>query len=404
MTLPSGTFGARLFALILAVGLAVLCLRQTIAQAAAVSPKLAAIVAPENSLGLALALDRLTLAEPTPDVLARIDDVARRALRRSPVEVSAIRSLAIAAALRDQPVLASTYIALAAQSSKRDAGTQAWLLRQHLTQGHIPEAVRAADLLLRSDQASWPLVLPQLVPLVRDPRADRALVEVLRAMPPWRGPFLQRVGTMYPAERAPFDLFRRLKRAGTPPSDSETVTYFTTTADWSDPGLMLRRWVALAPASADAAGLVRDGGFEGLAGPPPFNWKYIDDGGVSARIADNPDGAGHVAELTFDGTRRGGLLHQLLVLPPGRYRISAEYRAEAPLDPGALGWELRCGAAAPFATPSVPVGPDAWRSFAFVIEVPANCPAQHLDLAAYPADTVQPATAWVDNLAIARLR
>lgn len=404
MTLPSGTLGARLLALVFAVGLAMLCLRQTIAQAAAVSPRLAAMVAPENSFGLTHTLDRLTLAEPTPATLARIDDLARRALRRSPVEVGAIRSLAIVAALRDQPALASTYIALAAETSKRDAGTQAWLLRQHLSEGRIGDAVRDADLLLRGDQASWSLVLPQLVPLVRDPRADRALVEVLRPMPPWRGPFLQLVGRTYPAEAAPFALFRRLGRAGAPPTDGETITYFTSAANWPEPALMLRRWVALAPAGVDAAGLVRDGGFEGLAGPPPFTWKYIDEGAVSARVAVNPDGAGHVAELAFDGSKRGGLLHQLLVLAPGRYRIRAEYRADAQADLGALGWEVRCDGAAPFATFSVPVGPDAWRGFAFEIEVPPNCPSQHLDLAAYPTDVTQPVTAWVDNLTIARLR
>lgn len=402
MTLPSGTFGARLFALFFAVGLAVLCLRQTIAQAAAVSPRLAAIVAPENSFGLALALDRLTLAEPTPRTLARIDGLARKALLRSPVEVGAIRSLAIVAALRDQPALASTYIALAAQTSKRDAGTQAWLLRQHLAEGRIPDAVRAADLLLRSDQASWPLVLPQLVPLIRDPRADAALIDALRSIPPWRGPFLQLAGKTYPAEAEPYALFRRLKRAGTPPSAGETITYFTTPAPWPDPGLMLRRWVALVPDGAGAAGLVRDGGFEGLVGPPPFNWKYYDEGVVAARLADHPDGAGHAAELTFDGSRRGGLLNQLLVLAPGRYRLRAEYRADSAVDPAALGWELRCGDAAPFASSSVPVDADAWRGFAFEFEVPPACPSQHLDLAAYPADLMAPVAVWVDNLVVER--
>ena len=70
---------------------------------------------------------------------------------------------------------------------------------------------------------------------------------------------------------------------------------------------------------------MRNGDFEsGDPGFPPFDWHYVSEGGLGA-FREAREGAPGTAALTLSAStgRNGEVARQLLILAPGRYRLSA---------------------------------------------------------------------------------
>src|SRR5438270_52346 len=103
--------------------------------------------------------------------------------------------------------------------------------------------------------------------------------------------------------------------------------------------------------------------------PPPFNWVLTSSAvGVAER---QPGGRLHVV---FYGQEDGFLASQLLVLPPGSYRLSMGLLGDTS-HPRALSWSVWCDRAAePLASVTLDVA--AARGLRF--QVPGGCPAQWL--------------------------
>jgi hypothetical protein len=118
-----------------------------------------------------------------------------------------------------------------------------------------------------------------------------------------------------------------------------------------------------------------DAGFAKSPASPPFNWMLVA-GSIGA--ADIRNGG---LAIDYYGRDSGVLASQLLVLPPGRHRFAFT------VDPGKtdtasrLFWTITCvsGAKTTLATVPVVAGPTRRRIAAELI-VPANCPAQMLQL------------------------
>jgi hypothetical protein len=123
----------------------------------------------------------------------------------------------------------------------------------------------------------------------------------------------------------------------------------------------------------DAPPAIFNEGFEPSAAPPPFNWRFLSN---DAGIAQPEKGS---LRVLFYGRDNAILATQLLLLGPGRYRLSVPITSTSGPD-GALSWTVTClRGRSPIFTLPLP-GEASAKSVDGQFDVPANCPAQRLSL------------------------
>jgi hypothetical protein len=131
-----------------------------------------------------------------------------------------------------------------------------------------------------------------------------------------------------------------------------------------------RVWAETSNRQLPADGTIYDAGFTDTKSPPPFNWGLVSSTvGLAER---QPGGRLHVI---FYGQEDGTLASQLLVLPPGTYRLTMNVAGDRSRL-RALSWSVRCDRAAKaFASAGLDQAAAGWS-----FTVPAGCPAQWLEL------------------------
>ena len=127
---------------------------------------------------------------------------------------------------------------------------------------------------------------------------------------------------------------------------------------------------------------------------PPFNWTFTSSTvGLAER---QPGGRLHAI---FYGQEDGALARQLLVLAPGRYRLSMRLLGD-PSQAKALNWTVKCVAAQ---TPLVTAPLDVAASRGLTFDVPGGCPAQWIDLSGVSADLPQQIDVSISGLRLMRV-
>jgi hypothetical protein len=152
-------------------------------------------------------------------------------------------------------------------------------------------------------------------------------------------------------------------------------------------------WANIARVAVPPGQLIYDSSFSRAAAPPPFNWTLTSSTvGLAER---EPSGGLHVL---FYGQDDGVLASELLLLPPGTYRLSMQLAGERSHE-NELIWTVRCDKA-PAELSRVDLGAAASRGWAF--EIPANCPAVWLELSGSSSDVPQQAEASITGLRLDR--
>jgi len=372
--------------------------------------ELAVRIDPTNTNALSVdANERLKTVELGAPA-AKLAADSKRILEHSPYEAVALRNIGIITASNDDEKGAAKLLDLAARLTLRDYLTHAWLLDYRFRTNEVAPAVKEADILLRQDDQNWPVILPALITLTRDPRIIDPLARTLATRPYWRGIFLSRLGSDNPHPDATFALFSRLKAIGSAASKEELDAYFIKSADRLSPAQLFAQWVALLPPGAESAGkgLLREGDFAGLDASPPFGWRLYPADGVYAERGKGPAGMGSALYISYAGERETIFANQELVLPPGRYRFTGRAFAEDAIDAGTFRWSIVCmtkGAAGVLDTIPVNPVPGQLGHYAGEFEVPTNCDQQQLALSGTARDTTFDTLAlYVDGLDITRLR
>jgi hypothetical protein len=148
-------------------------------------------------------------------------------------------------------------------------------------------------------------------------------------------------------------------------------------------------WASVSRVAPGNQALLFDEGFTNSVPPPPFNWALTSS---SLGLAERQ--AGGRLHAIYYGQDDGILARQLVVLPAGRYRLSMKVLPGAS-QPQSLAWAVTCvGGQAPLAR--VPLNVAATNGVAF--EVPANCPAQYIDLVGTSADLPQQSDVTITDL------
>jgi hypothetical protein len=134
-------------------------------------------------------------------------------------------------------------------------------------------------------------------------------------------------------------------------------------------------------------------GFADTRAATPFNWELVSS--AIGMAEPQPGGRLHVI---FYGQDSGMLARQLLVLPPGTYRVTMHVAGD-PARIRSLRWSLRCDKAdAPLSSITL----DAAGSRPWIVAVPPSCRAQWLELSGTAEDISQQIEATIDSLKLTR--
>jgi hypothetical protein len=367
-------------------------------------PELARRLDPRGALAASTLSDRSMLVPPQTLDRKAVVSFSHAAVIRAPLDAVAIRNLGFVADL-DGRAEAERLLRLSGRVSLRDYLTHAWLLNRNLDEGRYDDAAHELDILMRTE--NWRAAMPQVIYSFPDRRFRAAIVRLLARKPYWRGDFLLAIGLDDGGDDDSYALLQALRLTAAPPTTSELQPFFNAMTSKLPGAELYRRWITLLPGGPLKPGdaLLRDGSFEGLDAPMPYNWRMTPGSGTYSEISANPAGAGHVLYASFEGDAATQFTKQALRLPPGNYRLSGLARAQNDVPRGAFVWSLACTSkdAPPGEGTQIPLAPvtDRWTKFTATFTISAACPEQQISLNGAPEEGINPLSIWVDGLSIA---
>ena len=354
--------------------------------------------------------------QSSPPVISEADrrlirSKAERALLRDPINPRALRILGQLADDAGEEVRAAKFMKAAADLSLHESTAVYWLMRKGLTDGNFSSVAKYTDALLRQRPQLITSVMPILVRLAEntDQHASTELKMRLASNPPWRTSFFSRLPDFVSDARTPLDLLLSLKETPTPPTANDLAPYlrFLIARGFFD--LAYYTWLQfLPPEQLTRVGLLFNSGFESPPSGLPFDWVISPGTGVTidmAQRADHKDDRALFLEFGPGRAEFGGV-SQLLMLPPGTYKLMGKFKGELRGRRG-LQWQIACAARdEPLAESPMFIGVEPlWTDFDMKFSVPnADCRAQELSLvlaARSASEQLVSGTIWYDELRIA---
>ena len=347
------------------------------------------------------------LAPDSPDALAAMAmaSIGRAAASgEDPDEttMTRLRSLATAAPLRTEPYLVKA--ALAERAGNLELAEQLFLKARALDPRSTPARYLLANVWLKQDKVApaigevallsrlMPSASPQLVPALADfartPGAVERLSAILASNPKLRTPLL----TTLAANPDDADVIVALAGPELRSNKTEALLWksrllkgLVDRGQYERAHALWRRFVG-----TDDRQLLFNGEFRKIAAPEPFGWKFSSG---SAGLAEPENGT---LRVLYYGRDNVTLASQLLLLGPGTYAFAAPLKGNA--SESALHWRLTCAAGRnQIMELDATARPPAAR-----FAVPANCPAQLLELVGTGAETPKDSDVHVGPVQIAR--
>lgn len=322
----------------------------------------------------------------------------------------ALRILGQLANADDDDQAASKLMLAAARRSLRESIAVFWLMRESFERKDYTTTIRYADILLRTRPQGVAQVVPTLARIAEDKDANGALKEFLGTNPPWRAQFFANLQKSITDARTPLDLLLSIKDTPTPPTAAELREYLALLISNNFHELAYYVWLQFLPLEQLArAGFLFNGDFEAVPSGLPFDWVFASGSGVTVDFARRQDEVGGRALLVEFSQGRVDFqgVSQMVVLPPGSYRLSGQYRGRI-VGRRSLEWRIICAdAPKPLAKIEMVAGSMAiWSEFSVTFVVPpSGCRAQYVRLwldARSASEQLVTGSAWYDGLQITR--
>lgn len=344
------------------------------------------------------------MADVRPDLARRL---ATRSLAIQPFNVRALRVLGLVAESEGSLEQADRLMTLSGNWSLRDDPAHSWLVRRRIDQGQIPSALAHADTILRRrpDQYGAFFEVLSRSALSGDRAGQAALVELVRREPPWRGAYLNTLVGDPQRLVIAVALAAALKEGPGRFTDEETAKVYSAVAAINRPEILRRLRSEI---EGDGAPNLANGGFAQPLTASPFSWRLRSGPGVLVEISDHPDGNGAALHAFVNDLNQRVMAEQLLLLRPGRWRLSARFQVADGVLTERLAWSLACQQTPTRPLVSLPVSADArsvWERRTVEFTVPADgCGSQWLRLATPAQDRRHSTEIWVDDIELRALR
>ena len=280
---------------------------------------------------------------------------------------------------------AITLLEEARRRNPRHRAARLLLVDRYLRAGNISGATTEISVLSRLIPATGGQLALAVAPMLLDPELRPAVVRALAA-----DPLYDQTLNALARQGADPDVIIALARQqvrAQPPRPGE--------GDWK-PLLVARLveqrrytrarqlWAAfggLSGGSAASAG-VYDGRFLGKPGGAPFNWEFT---ASELGAAERASGGG--IDVDYYGRLSGPLARQLILLPPGRYRLSFRSEGSANAQGSRLVWRVACDGAQGALAETVVRAGNAPKVVSADFAIPSStCPAQWLSLEGVAAE------------------
>ena len=221
---------------------------------------------------------------------AQIKSWAQRALRNDPLNARALRILAQIADHASDAGKTEALMQGAAQRSLQESLAIFWVMRQRYRDQDYAEAIRYADILLRTRPQLSDHVFPMLGRIAEIPDAKGELTSALAKDPPWRAQFFNSLSRNVTDARTPLELLLSLRDAATPPTDAERQAYLQALIEHKLYELAYYSWLQfLPPDQLGNTGRLFNGSFEVPPSGLPFDWVFKKAPGVNVKFAPRPD-------------------------------------------------------------------------------------------------------------------
>jgi hypothetical protein len=327
--------------------------------------------------------DSMTHAETRDMLRGEIRSLANRIIASDPLNARAFRLLAETA---EEPAQVRALMQEAVKRSRRESLAVFWLMNDSFKRRDFSDVIAKADILLRTREEFTSYVMSYLGEVAAAPEGRRLLVSLLAKKPRWRRPFFNALPNVVQRADTPLNLMLALKDVGSPPSTAELSPYLGSLVSKNIVDTAYNAWLQLMPREKlTSLGLLNNANFTANPSGLPFDWSIMRGQNAVVDFVALHDGSGERA-LRFGfgaGRVRFPETSQILLLPPGRYRLDGAFRGVIAARRG-LRWEIRCmGAKSSLAETDMIYGhPRSWQDFALDIEMPDrdDCRAQQLRL------------------------
>lgn len=316
---------------------------------------------------------------PGTDLLEQVE----RGSRKAPLAVEPLLVDAAARLAAGDRILSEKLLLAAVRRDARQPAARFLLADLYVRQGRVDDALTQIIALDRRLGGVSTSFAPALASFLEQPGSVSRVAPILRRNPALRDAVLAQVaenaaatGTIL-ALAGPGDapqpwfaaVFERLLRAG----DIRTARDLSARAESESSGLALSPW---------------------KPGPPtgPLGWRFpATNGGAAEPVA------GRSLRLVYYGRAETVLAEHLLLLEPGRYRLSQHLKGS--VSPGMFEWRLAClnGSRA---VSTIPIGVAGTGGGEFLVL--RGCSAQRLQLAAQPGDFARTTSLELSGVTLAR--
>jgi len=355
-------------------------------QLEAVLPKLALRLAPSNTEALLAAGE--SAISSTPPAKGEADAFLNRAVRSDSIEARAYSDLGVLAVIERDAPRAGRMFAIAARLSRRQAPAEIWRFISQAQAGDYPQAWRALDVILRVNSQAVDPLAPMIADVLARPGALPPFSAMLSGDPPWREGLVTQLARQPANRELVVAALSALRRTRHPATDAETAGLLRGETDSGQYVQAFNDWRALSPSAREASRIaLNNGRFRVRSGRSAFDWTIAADAAGLVSVGDGPGGVA-LRAVPVDRNSGSALVSELLVLPPGAYRLAGKVRI-----PGAstvkgdgFEWSVHCAESRQvIADTGAARAGDLWTSFAETFTVPAEgCQGQWLDLLRHP--------------------
>ena len=320
----------------------------------------------------------------TEAVLARVYDAARKApLAPEPYLVRGVQ-----AQLGGDTAAAEQAFSAARSRNPRSLPARYFLADHYLRQGDAASGLREIAVLARLAPNGVGSLAPYVAAYARQRETWPQLRALFRAEPVLEQAALQALAVDAANANAVLALSTRKSPDSVwLPSMIESLVKAGRYAE------ARRLWASVSGIQPGSGGLVYDAEFADSKAPPPFNWTLTSS---SVGLAERQRGAG--LHVIYHGREDGALASQLLLLPPGQYRLATAASGSGSRAAG-LRWQLWCVNSnkeiAMRALKDMPA--EGWT-----FQVPSDCAAQRLELFGSSSDMPQAAELTIRSIRLTR--
>jgi hypothetical protein len=320
-----------------------------------------------------------------PSVFARIDDAAAK----EPLAPEPFLVRGVQASLAGETAVAQRAFEEAQWRDPRSLPAAYFLADRYFRSGDVRRGLREIAALARLSPDGGAAAIPYLTQYAANADNWPALRELFASNPQFAHPVLVALASNINTVPAALAL-SNARETGNPQWLAVMVDTLIRAGDYSRAHAA---WARLAGPGARPSELLHDSDFRDSASPPPFNWQL-----TSSTVGVAERQRGGRLHILFYGDEDGTLASQLLLLPPGWYRLVMGLAGDPPRA-HALTWSLWCDKATqPLASVTLDVA--AARGWQFV--VPPGCEAQWLKLSGVSADMPQQVDVSIGGLSITK--